>query len=95
MMTAEDARSITNSSIAIAKNSHLFKDAVEKVERFVREAASRGERSFSYNIAALGWNGSKLSLSLRRALAEELKKNGFSYNEFWKNIGCVWFEVSW
>lgn len=95
MITAEAARSITNSSIANAKDSLLFKHAIEQVESFVKEAASCGKRSFSYNINALGLTSSNLSLNLRRALAEELKKNGFSYNEFWKNINCVWFEVSW
>ena len=95
MITAEAARSITNSSIANARDSLLFKYAVDQVERFVKEAANCGKRSFSYNIAALGWTSSNLSLSLRRALAEDLRKNGFSYNEIWKNIGCVWFEVSW
>ena len=95
MITAEAARSITNSSIANARDSLHFKYAVGQVERFVKEAASCGKRSFSCNIAALGWTSSNLSLSLRKALAEELRKNGFSYNEIWKNIGCVWFEVSW
>ena len=95
MITAKAARSITNSSIAAARDSLLFKHAIEHVERFVKEAASCGKRRFSYNINALGLTSSNLSLNLRSALAEELKKNGFSYNEFWKNINCVWFEVSW
>lgn len=95
MITAEAARSITNSSIADAKDSLLFKHAIEQVDSFIKDAASCGKRSFSYNINALGLTGSNVSLSLRRALAEELKKNGFSYNEWWKNIDCVWFEVSW
>ena len=38
MITAEDARSITDSSIAIAKDSLLFKYAVAQVERFVKES---------------------------------------------------------
>ena len=95
MITAEAACSITNSSIANARDSFLFKYAVGQVERFVKEAASCGKRSFSCNINALGWNSSNVSLSLRKALAEDLRKNGFSYNEIWKNIGCVWLEVSW
>ena len=95
MITAEAARSITNSSIANARDSLHFKYAVNQVERFVKEAASCGKRSFSCNIAALGQNSANASLSLRRALAEDLRKNGFSYNEIWKNVGCVWFEVSW
>ena len=95
MITAEAARSITDSSIASSRDSFLFNYAIEKVERYVKEAASCGKRSFSYNIDALGCCNVRPTLSLRKALAEELKKNGFSYNEIWKNIGCVWFEVSW
>lgn len=95
MITAEAARSITDSSIASSRDSLLFKYAIEQVERYVKEAASRGKRSFSYNVYALGCGNVRPTLSLRKALAEELKKNGFSYNEIWKSIGCVWFEVSW
>lgn len=95
MITAEAARSITDSSIASSRDSLLFKHAIEQVERYVKEAASRGKRSFSYNVDALGCGNVRPTLSLRKALAEELKKNGFSYNEIWKSIGCVWFEVSW
>lgn len=54
MITVEAARSITNSSIANARDSLHFKYAVNQVERFVKEAASCGKRSFSCNIAALG-----------------------------------------
>lgn len=95
MITAEAAHSITDSSIASSRDSFLFKYAIEQVERYVKEAASRGKRSFSYNVDALGCGNVRPTLSLRKALAEELKKNGFSYNEIWKSIGCVWFEVSW
>lgn len=95
MITAEAARSITDSSIASSRDSLLFKYAIEQVERYVKEAASHGKRSFSYNVDTLGCGNVRPTLSLRKALAEELKKNGFSYNEIWKSIGCVWFEVSW
>ena len=95
MITAEAARSITKSSIANSKDSLLFKYAIEQVERYVKEAATCGKRYFSYNVVALGPGSAKPDLRLRKAVAEELKKNGFSYNEIWKNIGCVWFEVSW
>ena len=95
MITAEAARSITDSSIASSRDSLLFKYAIEQVERYVKEAASRGKRSFSYNVDALGCGNVRPTLSLRKALAEELKKNGFSYSETWRSIGCVWFEVSW
>ena len=92
MITAEIARSITNSSIA---NLGDFKYAMEQVERYVKETASQGKRCFSYNFDVLGWGGSSPTLEMRKAIAEELRKNGFSYTEIWKDIGCVWFEVSW
>ena len=95
MITAEAARSITNSSIANARDSLPFKYAIEQVERYVKEAASHGKRCFSYNVNALGYDNATPTLSLRKALEEELRKNGVSYAEIWKNIGCVWFEVSW
>ena len=95
MITAETARSITDFSIASSKDSPLFNYAIEQVERFVKEAASCGKRYCSYNVSALSPDMYPPSLSLRRALLAELKKNGFSYNEISKNIGCVWFEVSW
>ena len=95
MITAETARSITDSSSAASKDSQLFKYAIEQVERYVKEAANRGERCFSYNVDALGPGSAKPDLHLRKAVAEELKENGYSYREVWKNIGCVWFEVSW
>ena len=95
MITAKAARSITESSIASSRDSLLFNHAIEQVERYVKEAAGRGKRSFSYNVDALGLGYAKPALSLRKALAEELKKNGFSYNEIQKGNRCVWFEVSW
>ena len=95
MITAEDARSLTNSSIAKVKDSCLFKYAIEQVERYVKEAASHGKRCFSYNVNALGYDNATPTLDLRKAIAEELRKNGFSYTEIWKDIRCVWFEVSW
>ena len=95
MITAKAARSITDSSIASSKDSSLFKYAIEQVERYVKEAASRGKNCVSYNVDALGPGSARPDMRLRKAVAEELKKNGYSYNEIWKNIGCVWFEVSW
>ena len=95
MITAEAARSITDSSIASAKGSCFFNYAIEQIERYVKEASNQGKRSFSYNIDALRLGSARPDLRLRKAIAEELKKNGFSYNEIWKNIGCIWFKVSW
>lgn len=95
MITAKDARSITESSIASSRDSLPFKHAIEQVERYIKDAAGRGKRSCSYNVDALGLGYAKPALSLRKALAKELKKNGFSYNEIQKGIRCVWFEVSW
>lgn len=93
MITADEARKIADSKDEL--DSLLFKYAMDQIERYVRDASNRGDRSFFYNIAALGPGYNKPSLHLRNAIAKELKKNGFSYNEIWKNIGCVWFEVSW
>lgn len=100
MITAEIARSITNSNIANSNIANLrdllpFKYAIEKVEKYVKEAASQGKRYFSYNVDALVWGGYRPTLEMRKAIAEELRKNGFSYTEIWKDNGCVWFEVSW
>lgn len=92
MITAEIARSITNSSIA---NLEDFKYAIEQVEKYVKDAASHGKRWFSCNVNALGWDNVRPTLGLRKAIAEELRKNGFSYTEIWNDIRCVWFEVSW
>ena len=95
MITAETARTVADSKVASAKDSPLFKYAMDQVERYVKEAANCGKRCFSYNVNALGSGSTRPDSCLRKALAEELKKNGFSYNEIWKSIGCVWFEVSW
>ena len=46
MITAEIARSITNSNIANLRDSLHFKYAIEKVEKCVKEAASQGKRCF-------------------------------------------------
>ena len=96
MITAEAARDIAGSRVASAKDSPLFKYAIEQVDRYVKEAASCGKRCFSYNIDALAPGSARPDLHMRKALAEELKKNGFSYRETWmRSIGCIWFEVSW
>ena len=95
MIPAEVARNIADSNVASSKDSPLFKYALEQVERYVKEAANHGKRCFSYNVDALGPGTTRPSLSMRKALAEELKKNGYSYREVWKSIGCVWFEVHW
>ena len=95
MITAEIARSLTNSNIANLRNSFPFKYAIEQVEKYVKEAASQGKRCFSYNLDALGWDNARPTICLRKAIAEELRKNGFSYTEIWNDIRCVWFEVSW
>lgn len=95
MITAEAARSLINSSIVNFRDSLLFNDAVKQVEKFIKEAADRGERSCSNNVKELGWVTIKLSARQIGALAKELRKNGFSYREFRKDTGGVWFEVSW
>ena len=95
MITTETARAVADSKVAASNDSSLFKYAMDQVEKYVKEAASRGKRCFSCNVNALGPGSNRPDLRLRKAVAEELKKNGFSYNETWKSIGCVWFEVSW
>lgn len=45
MITAEAARSITESSISSSKDSFLFNYAIETVERYVKEAASCGKNA--------------------------------------------------
>lgn len=95
MITAEAARSITNSSIANARDSLLFNDAVKHVEKLIKDAASRGERHCSGNVKELGWVTIKLSVNQIVALANEFRKNGFSWREFRKDDWSVWFEVSW
>ena len=95
MITADEARKIADSKVKDEHGSPLFKYAIDQIERNVKDASSRGGRSFSLNVNALAPGYYRPGLHLRKAVAEELKKNGFSYNEIWKNIGCVWFEVSW
>lgn len=95
MITADEARKIVDSKVKDEHSSPLFKYAMDQIERYVRDTSSRGGRSFSYNVNALGPGSVRPDLHLRQAVAEELRKNGFSYTEIWKNIGCVWFEVSW
>lgn len=95
MITAEDARSITNSSINDFGDSIRFNDAVKQVEKLIKEAASRGERHCFGNVKELGWVTIKLSARQIGALANELRKNGFSWREFRKDDGSVWLEVSW
>lgn len=95
MITADEARKIAGSKVKNEHGSPLFKYAIDQLERYVRDASSRGGRSFSYNVDALAPGYNRPDLHLRKALAEELKKNGFSYCETQKSPNCVWFEVSW
>ena len=94
MITADEARKITTSTVKSEHNSPLFKYAIDQIERNVKDAASRGGKSFSLNVNALAPSG-KPGLHLRKAVAEELKQNGFSYHETQKSPNCVWFEVCW
>ena len=94
MITADEARKITDSKVKSEYNSPLFKYAIDQIERSVRDISSRGGRRFSLNVDALAPSG-KPELHLRKAVAEELKKNGFSYCETQKSPNCTWFEVSW
>ena len=95
MITADEARKIVNSKLKDVHNSPLFRYAIGQIDRYVRDASSYGRRSFSYNVNALAPGHIRPNLLLRKAIAEELRKNGFSYSETQISLGCVWFEVSW
>lgn len=95
MITANEARKIADSSVKDEHNSPRFKYAIDTIERFIRDASSRGEKKLSYNVDSLAPGLGKAELQLRKAVAEELKKNGFSYRETRRSIDCIWFEVSW
>ena len=95
MITADEARKIANSKVKDNYSSPHFKYAIDQIDRYVRVASSCGHRSFSYNIDALAPGYRRPGLHLRKAVAEELRKNGFSYSETQKSPNCVWFEVGW
>jgi hypothetical protein len=95
MITADEARKIADSKVKDEHNSLLFNYAIDQIERYVRDAVRCGRRSFSYNIDALTPGYNKPSLHLRKAVAEELRKNGYSYCETQRSPNCVWFEVNW
>ena len=94
MITATEARKIADSKVKDEHSSSCFKYAIDQIERNVKDASSRGGRSFSLNVNALAPSG-KPGLHLRKAVAEELRQNGFSYCETQKSPNCVWFEVGW
>ena len=94
MITADEARKIADSKVKSEHDSLCFKYAIDQIERNVKDASSCGGRSFSLNVNALAPAG-KPAVGLRKAVAEELKKNGFSYCENQRSPNCVWFEVSW
>ena len=95
MITADEARKIADSKVKSECSSPLFKYVMDQIERYVRDASSCGRRSFSYNVDALAPGYGKPNVSLRKAVGEELRKNGFSYCETQKSPNCVWFEVGW
>lgn len=95
MITADEACKIVNSKLKDVHNSLLFRYAIDQIERNVKDVSSRGGRRFSLNVNALAPGHVKPSLLLRKAIAEELMKNGFSYSEDQRSLGCVWFAVSW
>lgn len=95
MITADEARKTADSKVENERCSLLFKYAIDQIERYVRDASNCGGRSFSLNVDALAPGYGKPGLHLRKAVAEELKKNGFSYCETQRSPNCVWFEVRW
>ena len=94
MITADEARKIVNSKLKDEYNSQLFKYVIDQIERNVKDVSSRGGRRFSHNVNALVPSG-KPGLLLRKAIAEKLSKNGFSYGETQRSPNCVWFTISW
>lgn len=95
MITAAEARKIANSNMKDEHDSFLFKYAIDQIERYVMTTSRHGGRSFSFNVDTLSPGYGKTDLHLRKAVAEELRKNGFSYSETQRSPNCVWFEVSW
>ena len=95
MITAHEARKIADSNVKSEHCSPLFKYAMDQIERYVKDASSCGRRSFSFNVDALAPGYDKPELQLRKTVAEELRKNGFSYCETQRSPNCVWFEVGW
>ena len=95
MITAAEARKISDSNLKDEHDSFLFKYAIDQIERYVMATSRRGDRSFSFNVDTLSPGYDKTELQLRKAVAEELRKNGFSYSETQRSPNCVWFEVSW
>ena len=95
MITAAEARKIADSNMKDEHDSFLFKYAIDQIERYVMTTSRHGGRSFSFNVDTLSPGYGKTDLHLRKAVAEELRKNGFSYSETQRSPNCVWFEVSW
>lgn len=95
MITADEARKISDSNAKDGHCSFLFKYAIDLIEKYVMSTSRHGGRSFSFNVDTLSPGYGKTDLHLRKAVAEELRKNGFSYSETRRSIDCVWFEVSW
>lgn len=94
MITADEARKIADTKVKDAYNSPLFKYAIDQIDRYIRDASNCGGRSFSLNVNALVPCG-KPEMGLRKAVAKELRNNGFSYCEMQRSPNCVWFEVGW
>ena len=95
MITADEAHKIADSKVKSEHSSPLFKYAMDQIERYVKDASSCGRRSFALNVDTLAPGYSKPDLHLRKAVAEELRKNGFSYCEMQRRPNCIWFEVGW
>ena len=95
MITAAEASKISDSNMKDEHDSFLFKNAIDKIEKLIRAVASCGDRSILYNVDELVPGFASADRQLRKAVAKELRKNGFSYSEIRRSIDCIWFEVSW
>lgn len=94
MITAKEAFKITESAVKSEVGSQLFNYAMKQIENSIKTTAHNSGRTFSYNINALSPSG-RPSLSTRKAVSAELKKNGYSYCEFHRSTNNIWFTVSW
>lgn len=98
MISASEARKITETAIEATKSTSEYKTAMRKVEEYIKEATLAGQTSFRYNLRAMCEAFSHLSSAVTAAVADELRKHGFSYREMrgMNGVGSgSCFEVSW
>lgn len=99
MISASEARKSTEMAIEATKSTSEYKTAMHKVEEYIKKAMLAGQTSFRYNLCAMCEAYGHPSSAVTAAVADELRKHGFSYREMSvMNIGGSYnscFEVSW